>query len=36
MILVEFPVQNYIASSFYTKEGFRPLMGVHARETDMR
>jgi ribosomal protein S18 acetylase RimI-like enzyme len=36
MIVVEFPTQNYIASSFYGKEGFRPLKGVQARETDMR
>ena len=36
MIVVEFPIQNYIASSFYSKEGFRPLKGVHALAADMR
>ncbi len=36
MIMVEFPFQNYIASSFYAKEGFRALKGIHALPTDMR
>jgi len=36
MIVVEFPIQNYIAFSFHPKEGFRPLRGVHALPADMR
>jgi len=36
MIHVEFPIHNYIAFSFYSKEGFRPLKGVHALSADMR
>jgi ribosomal protein S18 acetylase RimI-like enzyme len=31
VVTAEFPAQNEIASRFYTKRGFRPIIAVHAR-----
>ena len=31
VVTAEFPAQNEIASRFYTKRGFRPIISVHAR-----